>query len=581
MKGNIFNEIRSVIDHIKPYKKEVIIAMIALFFSSSSVLMLSQGVRYVIDQGISVENEQMLRHAVIRTFLIVLLLGAATAIRFYFITSVGEKVLSDIRRRINDKILSLSPSFFEKNKAGDLLAQLVGDTTTIYEIISSNLSVLIRNVIMLVGGVAFMVSTNLRLTLIIAVIIPLLAVLVIIMSRTTRRLSRQTQDKVAELTSVTDEIIHNIKAIQAYAQEDFERLRFQNKLSELTAVTLNRISARATLTFGLIVGIFSTVGIILWVGSLDVIRGLISPGELSSFIFLTILCGASIVALSETINNIQKASGVSERIAEFLEREVEVKNPSNPTRISDMQEPLGNIEFKDVSFSYPSRMLVLKGISMKFPAGKTTAIVGESGAGKSTIIQLILRFYNITSGTITYSGIDITKIDLQDLRNEFAYVSQDPAIFSASIHENIAYGSPSATQEQVYAAAQAAALDFVEKLPDRFDTFVGEKGMRLSGGQKQRIAIARAILKNPKVLLLDEATSSLDSKNELLVQQGLSKLIANRTCIIVAHRLSTIKNADNIIVIKKGQVHEQGKHEQLLQSNGYYSLLYKTGSYKT
>lgn len=578
-KYRLLNEIKAVISYVKPYKKEIIIAIVALLFSSSAVLMLSQSVRSVIDNGIALGNEEMLSSAILRTFAVVLVLGIATAVRFYFITYIGERVVADIRRKINDKILSLSPSFFEVNKAGDLLAQLSGDTTTIYNIISSSLSVMMRNIVMLTGGIILMISTSLKLTSIIGVIIPLLVMLVAIMGRTTRQLSRKSQDKVAELTSITDEIIHNIKTIQAYGQERFEKERFEGKLSDLITVSLNRITSRSILTFGLIVGIFSTVGIVLWVGSRDVIDGSITPGQLSSFVFLTIICGASLVALSETINNIQKASGVSERISEFLMKVPEIQNCQNPLVLKDIDSP-PKIEFKNVTFFYPSKpeIAILNKISLEFERGKTTAIVGESGAGKSTIIQLILRFYNVSDGEILYNGENISKIDLHSLRREFAYVGQDPAIFSASIYENIAYSRTDATFEEVReAATAAAALEFIEELPKGFDTFVGEKGVRLSGGQKQRIAIARAIVKNPKVLLLDEATSSLDNNNELLVQQGLQNLMKGRTSIVVAHRLSTVKNADKIIVIKDGTLYEEGNNEELLAKEGYYARLYKIG----
>lgn len=581
-KHKLLEEIKAVMSYVKPYKKELIIAIVALLLSSSSVLMLSQSVRNVIDQGISVGNEEMLSSAVIRTGVVVLLLGIATAVRFYFITYVGERVIADIRRKINNKILSLSPSFFEVNKAGDLLAQLAGDTTTVYNIISSSLSVMMRNIVMLTGGIILMLSTSLKLTSIIGLVIPLLVVLVAVMGRTTRKLSRGAQDKVAELTSVTDEIIHNIKTIQSYAQEDYEKNRFEGKLSELISLSLNRIMSRSLLTFALIVGVFSTVGIILWIGSADVIKGTISPGQLSSFIFLTIICGASLVALSETINNIQKASGVSERISEFLSKVPDIRNPEIAIAL-DENNIKAEIIFNKVTFFYPSKpeIPILNNLSLSFESGKTTAIVGESGAGKSTIVQLILRFYDVSNGRILYNGIDLPKINLHNLRREFAYVSQDTAIFSASIFDNIAYSNPEANLDDVREAAKAAAaMDFISELPKGFDTFVGEKGVRLSGGQKQRIAIARAILKNPKVLLLDEATSSLDNHNELLVQQGLQNLMKNRTSIIIAHRLSTIQSADKIIVIRGGVVCEEGTHNSLLEIDRYYSKLYKTGAYK-
>ncbi len=597
MKTKPFKEIRSLLSYLKPYRKQTLYALISLFFSSGATLMLSQGIRSVIDGGISSGNENLLVSSVLKSFLIVLVLGLATAFRFFFITYVGEKVTADIRRKINDKILTLSPSFFEINKAGDLLSQLSGDTTTIYNIISSSLSVMTRNIVTLTGGLILLISTSLKLTAIIALTIPILVLIVIFMGRSTKQLSRKSQDKVAELTSITDEIIHNIKTIQAYANEDFERNKFEAKLSELITVSLERISSRSILTFALIVGVFSTVGIVLWIGSADVINGLISAGQLSSFLFLTIICGISMVSLSETMNNIQKASGVSERISEFLNKESDIQNCVGALKISEIttfnntvteeispkSDDSEHILFQNVTFAYPSKPQtpVLKDLSIIFPKGKTTALVGESGAGKSTIFQLLLRFYDINSGSILYHDVETSKIDLHDLRREFAYVSQDVSIFSASIYDNIIYSDPTASKKRVHMAAEiAAATEFIDKLPDGFDTFVGEKGVRLSGGQKQRIAIARAILKNPNILLLDEATSSLDTSNELLVQKGLNNLIKNRTCIVIAHRLSTIQNADNIVVIRDGQVCEQGKHDELLAKNGYYALLHASGGYK-
>ena len=595
MKNKSFKEIRALLSYLKPYKKETLYALISLFFSSGATLMLSQGIRSVIDGGVSAGNEALLVNSVLKSFVIVFILGLATAFRFFFITYVGERVVADIRRKINDKILTLSPSFFEINKAGDLLSQLSGDTTTIYNIVSSSLSILTRNIVTLTGGLILLISTSLKLTGIIALTIPILVLIVIFMGRSTKQLSRKSQDKVAELTSITDEIIHNIKTIQSYANEGFERDRFEGKLSDLIKVSLERISSRSVLTFALIVGVFSTVGIVLWVGSSDVINGLISPGQLSSFLFLTIICGISMVSLSETMNNIQKASGVSERISEFLNKESDIQNCQGALKISEITTfnktvvedispgvyDSGDIVFQNVTFCYPSKpqIPVLKDLSIVFPKGKTTALVGESGAGKSTIFQLLLRFYNLNSGSILYHDVETSKIDLHDLRKEFAYVSQDTSIFSASIYDNIVYSDPTASKNRVYMAAEiSAATEFIEKLPDGFDTFVGEKGVRLSGGQKQRIAIARAILKNPNILLLDEATSSLDTHNELLVQKGLNNLTKNRTCIVIAHRLSTIQNADNIIVIRDGKVDEQGKHDELLAAGGYYSLLYASGS---
>ncbi len=583
----VFSNFRSIILYLRPYRREVIYAVIALLFSSSAVLLLSQNLRHIVDNGLSQGDPATLNMAVLKTILVVFILGIATACRFFFITYIGEKLVCDIRRKIQNKILTMSPSFFEVNKAGELLSQLSSDTTVIYNVISSSLSVMLRNLVMLIGGMILLILTSPKLTAIIMVTVPVIVLPIIILGRYTRKLARNSQDKVAELTSISEEVINNIKTIQAYSQEDFERQRFERKLDETVKMGLERIVSRSALTFLMITGIFSTIAFVLWIGSKDVINNVITPGQLSSFIFLTVLCAASMGALSEVINNIQKAYGVSERISEFLNKKPDIVDVENPLRISQIEifdaaaheaaHHITSIVFDNVTFFYPAKKNIpaLKNFSATFPVGKTTALVGKSGAGKSTIFQLLLRFYNIQRGVITYNGIDISKMLLSDFRREFAYVSQDPAIFSATIYENIAYGDPSAPSERIYNAAEiAAATGFINALPQGFETFVGEKGVRLSGGQKQRIAIARAFLKNPNVLLLDEATSSLDMQNEHDVQQGIKRLTQNRTCIIIAHRLSTIQHANNIIVMHNGEICEQGMHDDLIKAGGYYKGLY-------
>jgi ATP-binding cassette subfamily B protein len=585
MKKSLLSQIKTFLSYLKPYKKEASLALIALIVSSLAILIFSYMIKALIDEGLFLAKKDFFDSNLIKTFLVILTLGFATALRFFLITSLGEKLLADLRREIHNKILSLSPSFFENHKAGDLLAQLSSDTTTIYDIVSSSLSVLMRNSLMLIGGIILLISNSLKLTLLIFMVIPILVLVVIIMGRETKKLGRDAQDKVSELTSLTDEVLNNIKTIQAYCQEDFEKSKFSNKLEETLQISLKRITSRAFLTFILIVGVFATIGLVLFIGTGDVVAGQLTKGELSSFLFLTILCGASFIALSETLNSIQKASGVSERISEFLSQKPEIFNEVNSVKLNEIKvyqseelyQAKGDLIFDKVTFCYPAKPEIpaIKNFSAKFESGKTTALVGESGSGKSSIFQLILRFYKISTGHILYHGLDYSKIDLKDLRNEFAYLGQDPAIFSASIFDNIAYSKPDATEAEVRKAAElSAALEFIEKLPKKFETFVGEKGVRLSGGQKQRIALARAFLKNPNLLLLDEATSALDSHNEKLVQEGLNSLSKGRTTIVIAHRLSTIEKADKILVMQEGKLVEEGKHEDLMEKKGYYYQLY-------
>jgi ATP-binding cassette subfamily B protein len=406
--------------------------------------------------------------------------------------------------------------------------------------------------------------------------IPVIIIPIIFLGRITKKLSKTSQEKLGELTAISEETIYNFKTIQAYVQEEKERMKFKQKLQETINISLARIKMRSLLTFFVISGIFTSIIFILWIGGQNVITNKITPGELSSFIYLAVLCAASMGSLSEVINNFHKSAGVWDRIKNFLDIIPEIQD-KNITEIQS-QHSDNQIIMTDVIFYYPSKpnQPALHNLNIIFPQNKITALVGESGAGKSTIIQLLLRFYDIQKGKIYYNGQDIHHMTLQELRNNFAYVSQDTAIFSDTIYNNIIYGKPDATLDQVIdAAKKAAAFDFINLLPEKFNTFVGEKGVRLSGGQKQRIAIARAILKDPSVLLLDEATSSLDIENEMLVQEGINNLIQSRTSIIIAHRLSTIRSADKIICLKNGQVCEEGTHEKLLALQGYYFQLYK------
>jgi ATP-binding cassette subfamily B protein len=573
-KGSV-KSLRYLIKYLKPYRYMIGGMLIALIVTSSSVLLIGKSLQLVIDLGIAQNDPKMLDKGLIGLIGIIILLALATFARFFLITYVGEKVVADVRRDIYDHILALSPSFYEVNKAGEILSRLTTDTTLLQMVVGSSLSVAMRNVIMLIGGITMLILASAKLSLLIAIVIPLVVLPIIYFGRKMRKYSKLSQDKVADLSAISEETINAIKTIQAYAKEDYERSIFRRKVEESIQTAWRRILIRSTLTAIVITTVFGSIGVILWIGGHDVLKGSITPGELSSFIFLSVVCAGAFGAIADVIGDLQKAGGATERLVEFLNTQPDIKDPLDPKQLA--KNVKGNIAFNQVTFYYPSRpdRAALKDVSFEILPGKLTAIVGESGAGKSTIFQLLLRFYDTQAGAITFDKVDITQLKLSNLRSQFGVVSQDPVVFSATAYENILYGNPNASQEEVYAAAKAAsALEFIEKLPQGFQSFLGEKGTRLSGGQRQRIAIARAILKNPKVLLLDEATSALDTRNEKVVQEALEKLMQDRTTIVIAHRLSTVINAYNILVFDKGQIVEQGAHAELMSKKAvYYNLV--------
>ncbi|MFO1242142.1 MAG: ABC transporter transmembrane domain-containing protein [Rickettsiales bacterium] len=568
------SNLRHVSQYMRPYRLQIVIATIALLFTSGAVLGMGQGLRFLVDEGIGKENADLLNDAFMILLGVIFLLAAATYIRYYLVSWIGEKVVSDIRNDIYSRLVAMDVAFFETTRTGEILSRLTTDTTLLQTVVGSSVSVALRNSILLLGGIVMLMVTSLRLTEFVLIIVPLVVVPIIFLGKKVRALSRKTQDKVADISVHAEESISAIRTIQALAMEQFEIGRFGHVVGDALQTALTRIRMRSLLTAIVITLVLGAVATVLWIGGKDVIAGNISAGELSSFVFYAMLVASSTGALSEVVGDLQRAAGAAERLMELKQLVPSIVAPLSATPLPD--HLMGNIAFSNVTFHYPSRpeYSALSDISFIIAPGEKVALVGHSGAGKTTIFQLLLRFYDPESGTITIDGLPLNQLDPVALRARIGLVPQDPVIFSASAAENIRYGKPEATEQEILEAARGAeALEFIEKLPQRFETYLGEKGVRLSGGQKQRVAIARAIIRNPDLLLLDEATSALDSENEQKVAKALDHLMQNRTTLMIAHRLATVRNADRIIVLKDGRIEATGTHDELLQKSTHYARL--------
>jgi ATP-binding cassette subfamily B protein len=559
--------------YFSPYKWGLVGVFLFSCVTASSILWLGKGIEYLIDRGIVDHNSRLLDYSALILILIILVLSVATYLRSFLINSIAEKIIAKLREDVYKNIINISPSYFESGKTSDIISRLTTDTTLLSAIIGSVLSSSLRNLFMAIGGMILLFMTSLKLTIYTLCVVPLVLSLIIYFGKKVRKISKVAQSSVADLTEHIEETINGIRVVQSNNRQLYEIDRFIGKIDFSLSSVTNWIRLKAIMMAFAIFVIFLAVVVAILIGGNDVIAGEMSPGKLTSFILYSVLVASSIGGLTETVSDVQRAIASTERLLELLTIKSDILSPKKPIILKQGNYP---IKFENISFHYPSRPNILANDDLNFEInpGETVALVGPSGSGKSTIFQLILRFYDPTQGKITLAGHDIRDLSLENLRSFFAYVPQDPTIFSTTAYENICYGISNATIDQVREAAKSAnILDFIDSLPQGMDSFLGEKGIRISGGEKQRIAIARSILRNPKILLLDEATSSLDTQNEYLVQSSIDKLMEGRTTIIIAHRLSTIINADKIIVLNNGKIDSIGTHQELLQMNGLYSHL--------
>ncbi len=566
--------LRALIPWLAPYRLRILGAAAALIVAAGSVLVLGQGLRGLIDQGFGAGDGALLDRALAGLFVIIALLAVATFGRFYLVAWIGERVVADLRRAVFDRLLALSPSFFETARVGEVLSRLTTDTTLLQVVVGSSVSVALRNVLLFLGGTVLLFVTIPRLAGLVFLIVPIVVLPIVVFGRRVRRLSRASQDRIADISAHGEETLNAIRTVQAFGHEPIDGRRFGARVDDALVTALRRNMARGLLTAFVIVTVFSAVGVILWIGGHDLMDGRISPGELSAFVFYAVVVAGSVGAVSEVIGDLQRAAGATERLLELMRIDPEIAAPKQPVRLPE--PPAGGIVFDAVRFHYPSRpdVAALDGVSFDIAAGERVALVGPSGAGKSTVFELLLRFYDPAAGGVRFDGVDLRDAEPAGLRTRIGLVAQEPFIFSANAWDNIRYGRPGAADEEVRQAAVAAAADgFLDALPEGFDTFLGEKGVRLSGGQRQRIAIARALLRDPALLLLDEATSALDSESERLVQDALGRLMAGRTTLVIAHRLATVQAADRIIVLDRGRIDAIGSHAELVRSSALYARL--------
>ena len=577
-KGSL-KTLAELLPFLKPYSQRFIVAGIALLVAAGATLAVPFAFRQMIDLGFGGAANKSAAHIdlyFVALFAVASVLAIATAARFYSVSWLGERVTADIRSAVYSHVVTQSPQFFETTQTGEVLSRLTTDTTLIQSVVGTSISMALRNVLLFIGGMVMLFVTSVKLSSIILIALVLVIAPIVLFGRRVRKLSRASQDRIADTSAMAGEILNAMPTVQAFTHERIEASRFGGSVETAFTTAIDRVRARSLLTMVAILLVFGAIVFVLWLGAHAVIQGRMTGGELGQFILYATIVAGAIGALAEVLGEAQRAAGATERLLELLAEKSPIQSPSHPIALPPRTAAGATLALNDVTFHYPSRPLTaaLSSMSIKIAAGETVAIVGPSGAGKTTLFQLLLRLYDPQQGTIELDGIDVTKLDLHTLRNAIGIVPQDTVIFSANAMENIRYGRVGATDEEVIAAAKmAAAHEFIERLPEGYRSFLGERGVRLSGGQRQRIAIARALLKNPPLLLLDEATSALDAESERLVQSALEAAMVGRTTLVIAHRLATVKRVDRIVVMEHGQVVEIGSHAELVAKNGLYASL--------
>lgn len=571
--------LRGLAPFLAPYKRQFAMAGVALVVAAGSTLAIPAAFKQMIDLGFGGAGAQSIQHVdlvFLALFGLATLLALATAARFYTVSWLGERVTADIRRAVYQHVVTQSPEFFETTQTGEVLSRITTDTTLIQAVVGTSISMALRNMLLFIGGLIMLFVTSVKLSAIIIGLLVLTVLPIVVFGRRVRKLSRDSQDRIADASAMAGEILNAMPTVQAFTHEKIESTRFGASVESAFGTAMRRIRARAFLTMLAIVLVFGTIVFVLWLGAHAVLAGSMTGGDLGQFILYASIVAGAIGALSEVMGEAQRAAGATERLLELISVKSKIEAPAQPLPLPPRAASGAALSLQDVGFSYPSRpdTAALQHLTLDIKPGETVAVVGPSGAGKTTLFQLFLRFYDPQSGSIKLDGVDITRLDLHTLRGAIGIVPQDTVIFSADAMENIRYGRADASDEEVIAVAKlAAAHEFIERLPQGYQSFLGERGVRLSGGQRQRIAIARALLKNPPLLLLDEATSALDAESERLVQSALEAAMVGRTTVIIAHRLATVQRADRIIVMEDGRIVETGTHKSLVELGGIYANL--------